>query len=265
MESKQRAIRFPCRESCLVGIVNIPERVVHRGVLIVAGGDRYRVGSHRQYTLLARTLASQGIPAMRFDPRGAGDSEGSPRSFEMLKDDIDRALHEFRVQVPEMKEIVIWGLCDGATAAALYAYLDCRVTGLVLLNPWVHEQEPTPARPAKAGNYASAELEFWRNVGAYTTHLEHIARLRRQLRHRAPASAETLAQRVIESLACFHGQTLVILSERDTVGREFSALLERNPLRHCKRVEIAHANHSFAAAAWRERVAEATASWLVSW
>ncbi len=35
-----------------------------------------------------------------------------------------------------MTGVVIWGLCDAASAALLYAYRDDIITGLALLNPW---------------------------------------------------------------------------------------------------------------------------------
>ncbi len=47
------------------------------GVLIVVGGPQYRVGSHRQFVLLARALAARGFAAMRFDCTGMGDSDGA--------------------------------------------------------------------------------------------------------------------------------------------------------------------------------------------
>jgi uncharacterized protein len=43
---------------------------------MVAAGA-YRVGPHRQFLLLARDWAADGIPVMRFDYQGQGDSEGA--------------------------------------------------------------------------------------------------------------------------------------------------------------------------------------------
>jgi hypothetical protein len=65
-----------------------------------------------------------------------GDSEGEPRSFDRIEDDIRDAMKEYFNQMPDMKEVVIWGLCDAATAASFYVSTDGRARGLVLLNPW---------------------------------------------------------------------------------------------------------------------------------
>jgi len=44
------------------------------------------------------------------------------------------------MEMPTLEGVVIWGLCDAASAALFYAHQDPRVTGLVLLNPWVRTQ-----------------------------------------------------------------------------------------------------------------------------
>ena len=137
MNFEERALSFSCHDSCLYGILSLPEKIFSRGVLIVVGGPQYRVGSHRQFALLARDLAAHGVPVMRFDYRGMGDSEGEVRSFENIDDDLEVAINKFFKEVPSLKDLVIWGLCDAASAALFYAYQDKRVTGLALLNPWV--------------------------------------------------------------------------------------------------------------------------------
>jgi hypothetical protein len=38
MKLEQRALRFHCRRQCLVGIVDVPERPLVRGMLVLAGG-----------------------------------------------------------------------------------------------------------------------------------------------------------------------------------------------------------------------------------
>ncbi|MFB1029241.1 MAG: hydrolase 1, exosortase A system-associated, partial [Thauera sp.] len=71
---------FPCEGEELIGILALPETAVTRlGVLVVVGGPQYRVGSHRQFVLLARALAKSGVPCMRFDYRGMGDATGEMR------------------------------------------------------------------------------------------------------------------------------------------------------------------------------------------
>jgi exosortase A-associated hydrolase 1 len=263
---EQRALRFTCNGSGLVGIVEVPERPLPRGVLVVTGGPQYRIGSHRQFAMLARTLSQRGIPVMRFDRRGMGDSEGEPRSFDRIDEDIQAAMKEFFMQVPEMREVVIWGLCDAATAAAFYAGSDERVSGLVLLNPWV--RTPQGAARAMLRHYYLArlgEVAFWKKVASGNLDFTaSAATLRQNVRLAASDRGALLPERVIDCLARFEGRVMVVLSGDDLTAAEFARLMARHKVR-AKRVDISGANHTFSSEKWRDQVAEASANWIMSW
>jgi alpha-beta hydrolase superfamily lysophospholipase len=75
-------LRFDRAGVPLVGIVHPAGKPAGDiGVVVVVGGPQYRVGSHRQFVLLARDLAAAGIPTLRFDTRGMGDSGGDFPGF----------------------------------------------------------------------------------------------------------------------------------------------------------------------------------------
>jgi alpha-beta hydrolase superfamily lysophospholipase len=78
---------------------------------------------------------------MRFDYRGMGDSEGAMRTFRERR--ATTCAPPSTVSSPKCRpaEVVLWGLCDGASAPRMYAPQDARVAGLVLLNPWVRTEE----------------------------------------------------------------------------------------------------------------------------
>src|SRR6187455_154143 len=162
---EERPLVVQCNDAWLYGILSLPEKMDSRGVLVLVGGPQYRVGSHRQFTLLARELATHGIPVFRFDCRGMGDSEGDPRDFERLEDDLRCAINRFLQEVPGIDELVIWGLCDAASAALFYAQHDPRVTGLVLLNPWVRTDQGA-AKTYLKHYYLTRffEPEFWSKI-----------------------------------------------------------------------------------------------------
>ena len=67
IEQTERALAFACGDERLVGILHEATGECATGVLIVVGGPQYRVGSHRQFVLLARDLAAAGFAVMRFD------------------------------------------------------------------------------------------------------------------------------------------------------------------------------------------------------
>jgi uncharacterized protein len=135
VNTEQRALQFQCEGHALVGVIDVPERPLSRGMLVVGGGAHCRVGSHRHFALMARQLAPRGFPVMRFDSRGMGDSEGQHADGEHAVQDLRAAIREFRMQMPDLEEVVLCGLGDGAGAAARHAHHDERVKGLVLLHP----------------------------------------------------------------------------------------------------------------------------------
>jgi exosortase A-associated hydrolase 1 len=276
MMAQQRVLHFPCRDCWLVGVLDIPEQPLPRGVLIVTGGPQYRVGSHRQFVLLARHLAANRIPVLRFDYRGMGDSEGDMRDFEAVQEDLAAAVRHFFAALPGLKEIVLWGLCDGATAAAFYAQYDRRIAGLVLLNPWVRTEQGL-ARATLRHYYAQRlkDPDFWRKLASGGFGLRRAAAGAMQLMTaaRAPAAkVETLPQRLYHALHHFPGQVLIILSGADLGAREFQAL----PAHHAhwrallaqprvRQATIANANHTFARKAWRDDVAARCTDWVTAW
>jgi exosortase A-associated hydrolase 1 len=283
MTFQDQALHFRCREAQLFGIASVPPQPTARGVMIVVGGPQYRAGSHRQFTLLARSLAEQGIAAMRFDYRGMGDSEGAARTFNDVDDDLRAAIDCFQQAVPAVREVVIWGLCDAASAAMFYAAHDPRVTGLVLLNPWArttnghakatlkHYYGDRLLDPALWRKIASGRFDF-AAAGASLYRLAGAA-----LRPRAPASgtaacALALPERMLDGLSRFNGKILLIISPTDLTAQEFLDMAKESPpwqrlladprvTRHA----LEGADHTFSRRVWRDQVAGWTADWVASW
>jgi exosortase A-associated hydrolase 1 len=285
MDFKERALAFPCQGDWLYGVASVPQAACSRGVLIVVGGPQYRGGSHRQFTLLARALAAQGIAAMRFDYRGMGDSQGAARDFDAVSDDLRAAIDQFSAIVPGMQQVVLWGLCDGASAALMYAPRDKRVTGLVLLNPWVRTDDGI-ARTTLKHYYRDRLLDadFWRQVVRgrfdYARSLKSLYGLVRAAFGPAPRAGRAdsqlgqaaLPDRLHAGMRQFQGQVLLIISGADLTGREFCDLTRSAPkwkrLLDSPRVshrQLDGADHTFSRRAWRDQVADWTGEWVRSW
>jgi len=248
MKLEQRALRFPSGGNALIGIVDVPERPLVRGMLVLADSRQYRTGSHRQFTLLARLLAGRGVAVMRFDRSGAGDSEGRTDAGADSAD-LAAAMKEFFVHVPEMREAVILAAGDATRAAALYAAGDARVTGLALFNP----ELPPGAAEDDAGAL--------RYIGRLTPKLlrRHLPALRRKATARAALPPE-----LASAFDAYDGHILLVLGGADPAFERTARLLERRRA-HCRRVDIAGADGGFSRSDWREAVAAACTSWLTSW
>lgn len=281
---EEKALAFPCGGEWLVGVATLPAPPAApqpRGVLVVVGGPQYRAGSHRQFTLLARALAEQGIPAMRFDVRGMGDSGGDAPGFDGQEADIRTAIDAFMACVPGMREVVLWGLCDGASAVAMYAGSDARVAGLVLLNPWVRTEEGLAKATLK--HYYRERLlspDLWKKVtsgrlalrAALSSLLDQVWRAIRPPAAPQASCGASLPERMHDGLARFPGPVLLILSGADLTAREFADLSTASPqwrqllgAPRFTRHELAPADHTFSRRAWRDQVAAWTADWMRSW
>ena len=273
--AEQRALAFDCAGDCLYGVLELPAAPHKRGVLVVVGGPQYRAGSHRQFTLLARSLAAQGIAAMRFDYRGMGDSEGAMRDFEAVDDDLRAAIDTFFAEVPQLEEVVLWGLCDAASAIALYAAKDARVAGLALLNPWVRT-ESGEAKATLKHYYRARLLDpgLWKKIATlnfdYRAAAASFQRLLGSAAKAVPRGA--LPDRMHDGLERFQGRLLIILSGADLTAQEFSDLARGSPawatLLGAPRVTskaLPGADHTCSRRAWHEQVTHWTAEWLYSW
>ena len=279
MNYTEQAVIFSCVQETLAGILALPGAPASTGILIIVGGPQYRVGSHRQFVMLARAMAAAGYPVLRFDYRGMGDSTGTPRDFTDVTDDISAAITSIQGQLPSVKHIVLWGLCDGASAALLYwnETRDSRVSGLCLLNPWVRS-EASLARAHVKHYYIQRLLErqFWAKLLSGKVASAALAGLLRKVRlmvtgSGSPASAlnQPFQHRMCRAWRDFDGNILLLLSGDDYTAKEFleyasmdaawAGLLGRaNVVRH----DLPGADHTFSDLASRTRVEDATLEWL---
>lgn len=280
-----QSIVFDCEGDELVGLLHHPVRASHRGVLLVVGGPQYRVGSHRQFLQLARHLSEQGIPVLRFDYRGMGDSSGELCGFKSVDRDIDSAIDTFQRECNSVKEIVIWGLCDAATAAVFYAHGDPRVKGLVLANPWVYSAQG--AAKAYLKYYYLRRLfstSFWKKVlrGDFDP-VESASSAVKMVESAVKNTAiptvsdevavvtpveesEDLVALFTSGLSRFSGRVLFIFSGNDLTAAEFKDAAQSNRvlrrLLRAKNVDcetVQDADHTFARKEWSAAVESLTA------
>ena len=186
---------------------------------------------------------------------------------------------------PNLNQVVLWGLCDGDSAALFYGYQDSRVKGLVLLNPWVFTKQGA-AKTYLKHYYLQrlASKDLWRKVFSFKFDFSASVVSLLSLLKQAAAQASTqqtaatitrvdetmaLPLRMRERLRQFSGPVLLILSGRDLTAGEFKETVKGDPewqallneprlIRH----DFAEADHTFSSAVWRDQVADRTATWV---
>ncbi len=290
MSFNEEGLRFACAGDSLVGVLARPAAPGGDiGVVVAVGGPQYRAGSHRQFVLLSRRLAAAGYPALRFDVRGMGDSTGEFPGFEALGPDLQAAAAALQAAVPGVHRVVVWGLCDAASAAMMQARQVPTLAGLVLLNPWARHAD-THARTEVKQYYAQRLFDpvFWRKLLGGQVKVGESARelavklarsLRASVQHRhqrgagagqAAEPADFRERMARGALACSVPQ-LYVLSGRDHVSAEFidyardhAGLTGLWTRADVERLDLPLADHTFSSTELRAAVEAATLRWLAA-
>lgn len=270
----ESAISFNINQQSTLGILHRPESALSTAVLIVVGGPQYRVGSHRQFLQLSRFLATQNIISFRFDVRGMGDATGTKQSFEQLDDDIKAATDCLLSQCPNVSKVVIWGLCDAASAALLYGHQDSRISGLVLLNPWLRNEQAMAKTMVKF-YYLQRLLSkaFWQkllrgkvNVGGSLKEAKGMVSSSMQKDEQGDQSYQ---QGMLSGAQQFSGPVCLILSGNDLTAREFSEQANANKKwqgivkNNWQAHKLVDADHTFSSQGFKQKVEQITLQFLM--
>lgn len=270
---------------------------MHRGapdatrgvVIVVAGGPQYRAGAHRQFVAMARKLAAQGHPVLRFDLRGMGDSSGSYLGFEHATPDIRAAIDGLLAREPQLREVVLLGECESASGILFYAWQDPRVAGAVLINPWVRTEEGQ-AQVILKDYYLDRirSREFWDKVrrrefsltGSLTS---MVGVIRAYFRGRQMFARSSIGQgddlagmplpaKTATGLSRFKGPVLLLMSGHDYIAREFDEVTAASKAweglldaPRVARVDVEGADHTFSRKVWKGAASDAVVRWVRSW
>ncbi|MEO5883939.1 MAG: hypothetical protein ABIQ58_00270, partial [Candidatus Limnocylindrales bacterium] len=121
------------------------------GAVFINAGAVRRIGPNRIWVETARRWAAKGVPTLRLDLGGIGDSDGDGSQYREVARfyDLDRPAADLRAGIDVLRargigpRIVLVGLCAGGYHAANGAIADERVTAAMLLNPgalvWQHD------------------------------------------------------------------------------------------------------------------------------
>ena len=175
---KERPVLLGEQKS-LLGIVTEPPRDVASesapGVVLINAGLVHRIGPNRLYVKLARQLAALGLPVLRFDLSGLGDSrartDGVPIDERAVVE--TRTAMSYLASTRQLERFVLVGLCSGADDAFRTACADPRVVGLLLIDPClypstshtVHGYLRRLIRPRAWVSLLTGKSDLWKRVG----------------------------------------------------------------------------------------------------
>lgn len=102
-----------------------------------------KLWAHRVYVNMAREFARHGMPVLRFDYRGYGDSDGLFEQSTLAGQvaDIQAAIDVLRDRAPQLRHVGLLGLRYGATLALLAAADNQAVDHLILWDPVVATEQ----------------------------------------------------------------------------------------------------------------------------
>ena len=290
-DSPERPVLIDCDAHRLSGVLHRGSGQSARGaVIVVAGGPQYRAGAHRQFVSMARKIAGLGSAVLRFDLRGMGDSSGSYLGYEQSEPDLRAAVDAMVAAQPQVREVVLIGECESASGILFYAWRDPRVTGVVLVNPWVRTEEGQAQVIVK--RYYLDRLrspEFWslvrngkfdvrRSVASFVAVVRAYVRGRRMFSQADRSQAQDdisglpLPVRTAVGLSRFKGQVLLLMSGHDYIAREFDevtaaskawqGLLTDPRVRRC---DVEGADHTFSRKHWKNAASDAIVAWMKAW
>jgi len=138
-----------------------------RGVVLCAASGSEALGAHQSWRVLADRLAAEGLPTLRFDYPGYGDSlgdDGDPGAIEASVGSIRQAVNQLREQTG-VTEVALIGLRLGAAFAIEAALGDATVDRLALVTPVVRGkgflvEQRALAKVIAARGGANATQEF---------------------------------------------------------------------------------------------------------
>lgn len=126
------------KDGHMVGVLSVRDASERKPVaLMFNAGFIHRVGPFRMWVDLARELAKENIPSLRFDLNGIGDSaltsdaceDPEKRAIESIIEAMDYVENRMG-----KREFIIFGLCSGADYGYPAAKVDPRIRGVTLID-----------------------------------------------------------------------------------------------------------------------------------
>jgi hypothetical protein len=214
----------------MFGVLASPGGGAATGVctVLLGAGALPHTGPNRSWVDLGRSWAARGVPTLRLDLGGVGESEGE--AAELLQDESfydrwrDREVTAVLDQLAQRgvaDRFILGGLCSGAYRGLRRALVDARVRGLLLLNlyafQWSHElvsergRREAIARGIPNARGHSLDREFFAKALDYA----RPDRAWRLMRRAAEREQKLITVTALDTLRAQRVQTLLLLGRTE--------------------------------------------------
>lgn len=137
---RERPFEAQIRGTTIRGVITEPVTVEQGAVcaMFFSGGSDRRLGPNRMWVDTARRWATLGVPSLRADPPGIGDSDGDASFWDKLRAHYDpnhirdaiALMDAVEQQIGGPRRFVLSGFCSGANRSFQVALADDRVDGV---------------------------------------------------------------------------------------------------------------------------------------
>jgi len=175
---REHPVFFAGGDGKISGVLTIPTRrpvVCDAAAILLAGGGEVQGGErNRMWVHLARRLAESGIPALRFDYRGVGESEGVVSEWWLDNPFTEDLIGAVRwLQNQGMRRLAMAGTCFGARTILAAAEQIDDLAGVALFT--------TPLSSARLGEKAATRFADHWTLADYLRRALTLRVLRRAL------------------------------------------------------------------------------------
>ncbi len=270
---RERVVQFEVNDQMVRGnlIQTGPDAAV--GALILHGWGGVRSGPHGLLTVLARKLGELGVPSIRFDLRGRGESDGSATAADLVTMAED-GLAAAKILQSEagVRKLLLIGICSGGNVGIGLLDRLPDVESLFLLSVYPFGDGDSFKRDAQ--RTAKHLKEYWKKLWLketwkklvrggidFRTIFQIITKPLRRNKKKAPAKAtakeETTETRPIDNLLLNRPKALMLYGDTDPDYEGSRAYYEgfaeqqKYPIRI---LTIAGANHNFYSMEWTEQI-----------
>lgn len=295
-----RAVSFSCEGFRLAGTLHLPAaggtRPPALAVVMLNQGPLDRSGAHRISVHLARRWALQGLPVLRFDARGVGESEGEwdeppegssiKAQYKLIEEGAwvadAHAAVEYVLSATGAHRVILAGLCGGG-ATALHAATHHAVHGVLTVGMPVRVQaeivgvadlvdEKLRSESTRYLQKLLAPAAWKRFLTLKTDYHVMWSVFSTQLRRRFGRSGgldprlNAALARSFEAGAALQRCMLFVYPEKDYLWIEFQQLFhQRFPSTRFgfELATIPHANHTFTEPSWQSALHDIVDAWTI--